>query len=83
MEEIIMYIAPTIAGIFTAVGIPLTIKVFTKKIIVKFIDDQDKRIENHDKEILERLNNIDDNITEMRGRVPKRRSKNENIVKKL
>lgn len=78
-----MYIAPTIAGIFTAVGIPLLIKKFAMKVIKKFIDDQDKRIENHDKEILERLNSIDDNITEMRGRVPRRRVKNENNVKNL
>lgn len=65
--EIVVYVAPLIAGFITSILIPLLVEKFCKKILKEKVDkiDSSKEI----KEVKEELKEIKREILEMRGKI--------------
>lgn len=65
--EIIIYVAPLVAGFITSIIIPLIIQRFSKKYLQKKIDEVNEGKEL--KEIKKELADIKKEILEMRGKI--------------
>lgn len=66
IHELIIYVAPLVAGFITSIGIPLIIQRFSKKYLQKRIDEVNEGKEF--KDIKKELADIKKEILEMRGK---------------
>lgn len=66
IHELIIYVAPLVAGFITSTGIPLIIQRFSKKYLQKRIDEVNEGKEF--KDIKKELADIKKEILEMRGK---------------